>query len=288
MISGFLLLDPAKSFDPKTFYRKRLWRVGIPFIFWVGVELLWSWMYAEVTPTPFELFEKVIGVNLSHLYFLVIILELYYLTPYLMAFIKNTTRKLHAYFLYNLFGFTLALSAINALSYEADVITSDNIVTIFLPYVCYYMAGYYLKGVAFKYATSIWMIIAYLALTFATAIASNGDVGAYPRQYGSPLIILMALIGFIYIMRSTHISALANNTVVRSIVMYVSSTIFGIYLTHMLVLNLFDLGFDVVPSSSPSPQWYSVLLKLAVVFTVSFVITAVAKKLPYIRSVFGY
>ncbi|MCR4263677.1 MAG: acyltransferase [Candidatus Roizmanbacteria bacterium] len=287
MLSGYLLLDPAKSFDPKTFYRKRLWRVGIPFIFWVLVDLTWTYVNAEKVPTPFELFEKVLGVNLGHLYFLVIILELYYLTPYLLAFIKNTSRKMHTYLLYNAFGFTLLLSGINALSDKASVITSDNIITIFLPFVGYYVAGYYFKDTIVKYATSFWTVAAYFILTFITAMASNGDVGAYPRQYGSPFIMAMTLISFLYLMRSTLIASLANNTVVLFSVKFLASMIFGIYLTHMLVLNLFDYWYGITPESVPSPMWQFVLLKIAVVFTVCLIIVSIGKRIPYVRSIFG-
>ncbi|MBI4136734.1 acyltransferase [Candidatus Roizmanbacteria bacterium] len=286
MLSGYLLLDPSQSFDPKTFYRKRLWRVGIPFIFWVIVDLVWTFFMSNVTPTTHELFEKVIGVNFGHLYFLVIILELYYITPYIMAFIKNTSRKMHAYLLYNAFGFTLILSAINAVSTEADILTSENIITIFLPFICYYIAGYFFKDVIWNYATSAWILVLYVVLTFATAFASNGDVGAYARQYGSPLIIVMTISIFMYLMRSGRISSLIH-TVALTPIRFLASSIFGIYLCHMLVLNVFDYWFGKTPESVPSPFWQLVLLKIAVIFIASFIIATIGKKIPYVRVVFG-
>ncbi|KKR49993.1 MAG: Conserved hypothetical transmembrane protein [Candidatus Levybacteria bacterium GW2011_GWA2_40_16] len=287
MLSGFLILDPTKPFDPQTFYRKRLWRVGIPFVFWVMVELAWTYFNSETAPTLFQLFEKIIGVNLGHLYFLAIILDLYYVTPYILAFLKNTSRKMHTYLLYNAFGFTLLLSGINAISYEADVITADNIITIFLPFICYYIAGYYFKDVVLKYATSFWMIVVYGALAFITAMASNGDVGAYPRQYGSPFIIVMTIISFLYLMRNISIEKLSKSKFATNSVRFLASMIFGIYLTHMLVINLFDYWYGIVPESVPSPMWLYVLFKLGIVSIVSFAVVVMRKRIPYFRAVFG-
>src|ERR1700761_6847314 len=44
MLSGALLLDPARHEAPHEFYRKRLWRIGIPMAFF-SVFFMWFGVY---------------------------------------------------------------------------------------------------------------------------------------------------------------------------------------------------------------------------------------------------
>ena len=37
LLSGALLLDPQRNKSAASFYRRRLWRIGIPFLFWSGI-----------------------------------------------------------------------------------------------------------------------------------------------------------------------------------------------------------------------------------------------------------
>lgn len=52
ILTGSLLLQPAKLEEPiRTFLKKRVKRVGLAFIFWSLVYLLWSFQITN-TPSP--------------------------------------------------------------------------------------------------------------------------------------------------------------------------------------------------------------------------------------------
>ena len=75
MLSGALLLDPAKKETLRTFYRKRILRVGIPLLFWSVVFLTHDAIFSEtnmtIKQTIHQALQKVaLGQTAGHLYFL--------------------------------------------------------------------------------------------------------------------------------------------------------------------------------------------------------------------------
>lgn len=87
MVSGYLLLGKDK-YTPAEFYRRRLKRLLIPFLFW---NLFYYFIYTGlngVARTPIDFLNRFIsGGTFYHLYFLYLILGLYFITPFLNKYV---------------------------------------------------------------------------------------------------------------------------------------------------------------------------------------------------------
>ena len=71
MLSGALLLDPARDEPAPTFYRKRMARVGIPLLVWAWFYFFWTWaFYGERVDRTFVIRALLDGLTYNHLYFL--------------------------------------------------------------------------------------------------------------------------------------------------------------------------------------------------------------------------
>jgi len=286
MLSGYLLLNPQKTYDFGQFYKKRFRKVGIPFIFWVVVYFFWlSWM--GVTLTPYLIAQRVLSANLDFLYFLVIILEMYLVTPVLTTFLANTTRKAHTYLFLATIVFTVTIPLINLFFPKIKLQLASNALTIALPYLSYYIAGYYLKTIKLntlvRYA--LWHIVPFVG--FFGALLSNGVVSAYPKQYGSFFILIMCYSLFILVMQKEYRSRLWKSPVVQKLLQHISGTIFGIYIIHIFIISFFDLTKFGIPGNSPEPVWLVALLKSVVVFAVCYLVVSVGRKLPYLKVLFA-
>lgn len=286
MLSGFLLLDLTQEMNFKQFYKRRLARIGIPVIFWMAFYFVWLALLGEGLGLG-DIIHKILTVNLKHLYFLVIIIELYFITPLLYVFMKNTDDKTHKVLLASALIFTLALGTISALYPRDKVNTSQNIVTIFLPYVYYFLVGYFLRKKHISWKHAISLSIVYVYVTLFIAIASGGVISSYFRQYNSVPLVVMTLISFIVLMQFNKISILSEKPIVRKTIQYVASLVFGVYLVHMMIIEFMDRYTSIIPGKVQSPMWGYVFLKTIVVIGLAFGIVAVGKKIPYIKYLFA-
>ncbi len=71
MISGAILLNRQIE-QPNTFYKKRLWRVGLPILMWVPVYILFYHFIRGDSITVSALFNRFLHGQYDHLYFLFI------------------------------------------------------------------------------------------------------------------------------------------------------------------------------------------------------------------------
>lgn len=286
MLSGFLLLDLLKDFDFKTFYKKRFLRIGFPLIFWLVIFFIWQYFLGYPT-TAVSIINRILSVNLEHLYFLFIILELYFVTPLFFVFMKNTAPVSRRNMTLIAIFFTLSLSAINVFFPKARVLTNKNILTIFIPYISYYLSGRVFANIPWIVRNSFYLFLIYSGLVLFTAFASNGVVNSYLRSYGSPNIMIMTFIIFITVLNVNPKTWLLKHPLIIYAVKAVASTIFGIYLIHTIIIDIFDRILEITPPKLMSLDISLVGIKVLGVFAVSFIIVFAGKKIPYLKALFG-
>lgn len=286
MISGFLLLDPDRKDSFETFYKKRFARVGIPFLFWLVMYFIWIKILG-FTVTPFTIFTSLISVNLQHLYFLYIIIELYFISPLFIVFNRGTGPKAHKIFAITTSLFTLLVASSGYFLEDAYVPLVKNVFTIFLPFISYFYLGYYLRNAKFSGLQSIWAINIFLNLVLVTTLLSNGDITSFVRQYGSPTVFAMSVIVFVLLLRNKIWDRLLPYKKLISAMKHLSGTMFGIYLVHMLVISWLDLTFSIDPGDIGSPMWLYVVAKVFIVFGLSYLIVVLGKKIPKLGILFG-
>jgi surface polysaccharide O-acyltransferase-like enzyme len=285
-LSGYLLLDIDRKFDNNTFYRKRFLRIGVPAIFWIVLYFITGYWIGEITFFG-DIIKKLATANLDHLHFLLIILELYFITPALLLVLKNISKKGNTILIIS----TLILIIGNGLTnefYPKDAVNlQKSAFTIFIPYIFYYLLGAYLKNRKISLSSGISLGLIYLYTTIFIAILSSGIVGSYFRTSYSITVIFLTVISFIVLIQFNYIKYLTENERIIRVVKYIASLVFGAYLVHMMVIMVTDRSFDLVPGNITSPMWLYVVLKICIVVFISFIITAIAKKIPFVRFLFA-
>jgi len=285
MLSGYLILDFSKDMDAKSFFRKRFWRIGIPFVFWLVIYFFWMNYMASLSLLDF-IVSIMVSVDVGHLYFLFIITELYLITPFIFNYLKKSDKKAGRFIFIFTLMITLSIGFLSSI-YPKSLLITRNFITIFIPYVSYYLAGYFFKGIKFIYKNSFYSFLVYLTLVLFTAFVSNGEINSYLRSYGSPNIMLMTYLIFIIGLNIDSGMRLLSNPVVERVIKYVASTIFGIYLVHTMIIEILARYFGFSPEKFSSVNLIAIGVEILVVFAVSFIIVSVGKKIPYFRLVFG-
>jgi len=286
MLSGYLLLNPEKKDSFMTFYQKRLFRVAAPFFFWIIIYFIWiSWLGRP--QNMYQIANKILTVNLDHLYFLFIIVELYFITPFLLIFLRGSSKTAQRVFMITTVAFTLLLALIGLFFPEAKIATNKNMLTIFIPFVSYYFLGYYLRHIRLTGVQSIWATNVYLNLVLYITLFSNGHIISFVRQYESVTLFFMSTVVFVVLLNEKLWQFFEKSKKAVTVIQHLSGTIFGIYLVHMLVISGLDAFYKWGPENISSPLWVWVVVKIVVVFAVSYVITAIGKKIVGIKFLFG-
>lgn len=288
MLSGYLLLRPEIYSDFKQFFKKRFLRVGIPFVFWIAIYFIYLSLNGTIL-TPAKVITQLLSVNISVYYFIVIIVELYFIAPLLLLFIKHTSITSHRVLFFSTLIFTIGLSIINATMPQARVLTQKNVLTIFLPYIVYFFGGYFIKMQTFTWLQKYLIYILFILTIFFTVFfGSSGQVvNSYYRLFDSPNVVAMSFFIFILIVKNDVLKKLVRYERVVTILKQISGTIFGVFLVHIFIIVLLDRYYSWIPGRVFDQWWVIVFIKSLAVFVISYGIVVVGKKIPGIRWMFG-
>lgn len=197
MISGALLLDPARTEPLAVFYRKRLSRVLLPLLAWSALYLgrdLWR-AHAAGEPLPWagawQAFQG--GAPHYHLWFLFMIVPLYAVTPFLRMVTARASRSE----LLVLVAFSGGL----AMAQEARAFDDGpgSPLNWFLSYVPYFLGGWWLRGLQRRppLAGLAAVVVATVAATAAgcylRAREAGLEQGLYFYYYLSVTVVPMSV-----------------------------------------------------------------------------------------------
>lgn len=263
MISGALLLQPGKKETPKEFYAKRLRRVGLPALIWIPFYFIFDHFYRGDSLSISFLTWRILHSSFDHLYFLILILELYAITPTLRVFIKTLEKKYMLNFVL-IFIFIAIFCKPSSFTF-----------TMFVPYIGYYLLGAYLleKKIRKKYMPFLGalFLITATAIVFVTYQFPLLDT----YSHASPLVILLTTFMFLLIQHGD-----ASRTFVKIFtkerIFQVSSTTFGIYILHPFVLSM-ALLFLKIFLHITSASWFLRLLFIPYMLVCSYVLTRIIK-----------
>jgi surface polysaccharide O-acyltransferase-like enzyme len=289
MLSGALLLDPGRQETPREFYRKRFWRIGVPLAFW---SMFYTLPRAAANGFSAETLDE-IGVALVHgrpayhMYFLFIIAGLYLLTPYLRAMIDRwSDASLRTTWM------TLILLAwIDGVAgfvfrYQHTVLTE------FLPYVGYYLAGYELRRVRLS-SKGTWIASGVIALSLSSMVIVTvlwvdqfGISGRTRYLYGyfSPTVIAVSVC--LFLLMITAFERPQNGTFGRWVA-WLAPTTLGIYLIHPAL----GIALEQAQKRGLAPVWDGTVLSLVLTtlaaLVISWMATVICQRVPVVRSVVG-
>ncbi|VXD10544.1 membrane protein with putative acyltransferase activity [Planktothrix serta PCC 8927] len=287
IISGMLLMGFQNNQETwSDFYRKRLPKVGIPLIVWGSIYMPLEFRW-NLSKTPTEIWHDFwIGQISWHLYFLLAIIGLYLLTPWLRLWLAKLSQTQQAFAIAGIF----TLMAILEIFQVMNGIFLWNIATQWIPDLGYYLFGYYF----IRYQSERIPIIQYLCLFFIgllgnvsgkyveciTTTHSNGYF--YSTNYNSVSTIPLAIGCFGILVYITE-SVSEQNLVVKWC-KFLTPSVFGIYLIHVLILR--ELHYSLaIPFSTNA---LTGLIETALLFPLCLFCVYLLGLIPFGDSIVGF
>jgi len=142
MLSGSLLLQTSKVNEPiRVFLKKRLGRIGIAFVFWSAIYVVWSYYVNHSALTVSSVIQEFLSGGVYYqFWFIYLIIGLYLITPVLRIVIANAERKILRYLIL-LWFIAVGLIPIFHLITGFGV---DSNLFLFGGYIGYFILGVYL------------------------------------------------------------------------------------------------------------------------------------------------
>ncbi|OQW62854.1 MAG: hypothetical protein BVN29_18165 [Nitrospira sp. ST-bin5] len=278
MLSGALLLDPQKYTGPGAFWAKRMSRLLPALIAWPTIYFAWRAFYWH-EPLSLEIIARdiALGRPYIHLYFLFLIAGLYLITPFL-------AKALATFSLSQLRDLILIMAGL-ALGANLFDFLASSAFTIFVPYLTYYLAGWYCARLRIErpsiLAFAIVLAAAVTTLLTAILVSTRGydDRWAfYFYEDFSPTDMVMAVGLFLLILQGTI------SPRVESIAQTLAPLTLGVYVAHPIVVELLRYGyFLAVPILLRPPYYVPVTLFLTCAITFSLV--ALMQQVPGLRRI---
>lgn len=266
MISGMNLLGYQRRYSTRTFFRKRLWRVGKALVLASLVCYLLFGLFPSAFGTqavadsfgPVDFVKRFLADDINSFYwFLYSIIYLYMITP-LLERLGVAERYLESLLHWPLY------------------MSQDML---------YFLLGYYLiHHVEWRVPAWVWLLVAgaAAAVMFGTALWTNGYFsGGLSGEYhnyavnGSPVRVVESVAVFM-LLRECEPRLRAVPERARGLIRVLSGAVLGVYLFHLPVINW--LTANVHGAFGDALARYP-LLRLVVIYAVTVVIVIAVKRL---------
>lgn len=276
MMSGALLFD--KNLEINTFFKKRVTRIVLPFLFW---SLCYA-VYVVFVKTDFyktasfvSIIKKIVRSvyfgSAYHLWYIYMLFGLLLIVPILNFWIVRAKRREIQYFLLIWF-LTLIIKNFGIQNFMPNIELS-----FFSEYIGYLVLGYFLSTTKFENVRR-WKIISFLFFILGFLITFIGTyiLTIYQDKLNTSLYdffsfnVLISTIGLFLFFRSSNLFNSKQNWFFAQINQYS----YGIYLVHVLVLwTLESIGINGLLFSPligiPSTAFLCVLISLFIVRTLN-------------------
>lgn len=286
MISGMLLLDKNKNYDIKVFFKKRVSKIIIPFIFWgifyfvkygnkMNFEGIKKFILALVTNNIFY-----------HLPFMYIIIGLYLITPILNVFVKNATQKQLWYFeilCWIVGGVIPFINEVFKINIGIQIPMVGNMVGLFV-------LGYLLDNIKFnkktRYAIYLLGAISILLTIVGTYYFSIKTGTANQILYNNGGVNIIIIASSIFILCRQIYYKYKINDKFNIIIANISKLSFGIYLLHVhIVLSLEQSKIPLLLPQYMPCTFYGLLMRVITVFIITYIIVYVISKIKYLNKI---
>jgi surface polysaccharide O-acyltransferase-like enzyme len=298
MLSGLLLLQPAKLNEPlRVFLKKRLSRLGLAFAFWSAVYLAWGFYVYKV---PVTLSNVGLGILKDlftgawyHFWFIYLIVGLYLITPILRIVIAYASRRMVRYLILLWFVGVAVLPIIQLASGYA----LDPSVFILGGFVGYFVLGTYLQNVKVRSAVLYGLLIAGFASTvlgmwlmnyplidpFNAQTTNNFFIG-----YLSVNVIVGSAALFLILLKARPDWPGTNHAFASYFVKAISKNTLPIFLFHIIILETFErglLGFTLdFTTLNPILE---IPLLATLTFFISLGLVLLMRKVPVLKKLIG-
>lgn len=283
MCSGVIFLN-KKELSYKEIFCKYIVRIVFAFFIWTIVYLLIKEKFQ--VNNIFILLKK--GIPRAHLWFMIMIIGIYIVTPIIRIFVKNATKKDIEYFL--LIAFIIQSIIPFLIRFEMFSWIKNYYKhlypTVITGYVGYFVLGYYLNKYELdkkKKIGSILLGIISIIITILLNLQESQKLNKPTTEFLNnfyPNIVFYSVGMFVFIKEVCKKINFKDK--LKKVITIASKNIFGIYLIHMIIRDLLDL-VNINPLMCNT--YISIPLVSLLVFIISFIVTYIISKIPYLRRI---
>lgn len=249
MLSGALLLTPSKVNEPlRVFFKERLVRILLPFLFWGLAYFAWR-RFAEHEIITFDTilngFSGFDQLPFSHFWFIYMIIGLYLITPVLRVLVSYASKKilLYSIILWFLGTAIIPLFGMKSILLNTDVsIILNSDFFVMAPYVGYFVLGAYLRNVKvdFRIVCPIFFVgLLWTSIGNCIVTVSAGATGYVQTIFGQYfyMSIILTSAALFLLLCAVPIERLEKSLPrCYSLVSRISQDSFAIYFLHLMVL----------------------------------------------------
>lgn len=289
MLGGALLLQPAKAEEPlREFFRKRIDRIALPFVFWSAAYFAWR-IFVNGEPVSADLFAQgLLEGPYYHFWFLYLIIGLYLLTPVLRILLAHAHRTLVRYFL------ILWVTGTATVPFLTAVVGFNVSVNVFLitGWVGYFILGTYLTGTRSRPKLFAALVVVGYLVTVVGTYLVVGTVGERVSQvfHDATSVTIIAASSGLFLLLSAFSQSQVEARFPHGyrLLHAISINTLPIYLFHVMVLETLQkgyLGFTI--SLGTMNAIIEVPLITAITLLICLALVYAAKKIPYVAKIIG-
>ena len=290
LLSGAFLLKQNKEVSISEVFRKRLPKIVIPLVFWSIIYILYNGYtsdngFAGINwKAQLKTFYQ--GPVAYHLWFLYMLIGIYLLYPIINLFI-TAAKEIHIrYFLIVWFISNCIINIFDAINGSTFGVGMN----FFAEYVGYFVLGFYLTNYTFTqkqltlaYILGIVGLLLSMFLPFICLQLHYENRSSLVESDFTPDIVL-AVTGLFLWFRNRKYPETPG--LLSKITSQVSKESFGIYLIHVLVMEIIfsdDRNYaDVIDAWHPG---WGIPLKAVIVLVISFVVVKIIGSVPVLKRV---
>jgi surface polysaccharide O-acyltransferase-like enzyme len=289
MLSGALLLDPAKVNEPlRVFFKKRFSRVGIPIVFWGATFFAWQFL---VNKQAFTIDNVINGVLLGpyyHFWFLYLLVGLYLVTPILRVAVAYVDRKTFRYFMILWFVGTITLATFRGFS----VLDFNPSIFVFTGWIGYFLLGIYLQQVKVRPLILILLMISGFTVAIVGTYFVTADIGerliTFFHDSLSFNIIAASGALFLLLCQIKPENVAKNHLKAQRLLHWISQNTLPIYLFHVIVLETLEKGYlGVALNMNTVNPLLEIPLITALTLALCILILYPISKVPYVKKIIG-
>lgn len=288
MISGVLFLNPAREQPLRKLYSKNVMRI-------VTIIVLWGFVYAAINHAPASAspkdlvdFIETCLLGHYHMWFLYMIAGLYIAVPILRCI--TASEKATSYFLLVAFVLNSVVPFIANLgnfTFLPDII-DKMLFQIPMGYSFYFVLGYWLHNRSFTqkeelaiYGIGILGTVGTIGLTAAESLEAGKSILTYYDNFS----LTVCLTSIALFESAKHwIPPREGAAKPHPVISALSGCTLGVYLVHVIVLE------NVLPifglTSMTFNPWVCIPVTAAVTTCISFAITFILTKIPFVNKHF--
>jgi surface polysaccharide O-acyltransferase-like enzyme len=244
MLSGALLLSPSKIDEPlKVFFKKRVSRIALPFLFWMGAYFAWDILVDHQTLTLQFVGEGILGGPYIHFWFFYMLIGLYLVTPLVRIFVAHASRRLMKYFFVI---WLIGVSVVPLLNLLLAYNLNNNVFLI-TGYIGYFLLGLYLLDTQINkklllLATFTGFIWTTLGTYWITATVGGAEQFFF-YDYFSVGVILSSVALFLLLSQAQYSKIQSRFPKIDRLIHYISINTLAIYLFHFMILETLENGY---------------------------------------------